>query len=177
MVAMTWALATVAHAQPMLMVLGDATCPSVDMIRAALPAARPEGGISEQKVIVEVVGERLSLSLGEAPTVRREIPADEACSVRAESVAVVIAAWSGELGARPTDSPVLTVASPAPVLTPAKKPSHVIELEGSAFYSPLWGHAPGALLAVSRTPFGGGVGVRVLGAYQSARDLAIGWLA
>jgi len=110
--------------------------------------------------------------LGEPPVVR-EIPADGDCSVRAESVAVVVATWSGELGDRPTDSPVLTAASPAPVLTPAKRPSHVIELEGSAFYSPLWGHAPGALLGVSRMPIGDVIGVRVLGAYQSARDLAI----
>jgi len=173
MVAITSAFASFAHAQPMVAVLGDANCPSVDMIRAALPAARPVGDLSAQKVTVEVVDDRLSLSLGEAPAVRREIPADKDCSVRAESVAVVIAAWSGKLGARPTDSPVLTVASPAPLLIPAKKPSHIIELEGSAFYSPLWGHAPGASLGVSRTPLGGGIGVRGFGAYQSARDVAL----
>jgi hypothetical protein len=167
------ALANVAHAQPTLVVQGDAACPSVDMILAALPAARPDGALSGQNVIVEVADDRLSLSLGDAPVVRREIPADADCSVRAESVAVVIAAWSGELGARPTGSPVLAVASPAPVLTPAKKPSHVIEVEGAAFYSPLWGHGLGASLGVGRMPLGGGIGVRLLGAYQSARDVAL----
>jgi len=172
-VAMTSALAAFAHAQPMVVVRGDATCPSAEMIRAALPVAPPDGEGSGQTVTVEVAGDRLMLSLGEAPAVRREIPADKDCSVRAESVAVVIAAWSGELGARPTDTPVLTVASPAPVLTPAQKPSHVLELDGAAFYSPLWGHAPGAWLGVGRTPRDGGVGVRVLGAYQSARDVAM----
>jgi hypothetical protein len=165
--------ATFAHAQPRVVVLGDATCPSVDMIQAALPAAQPKTDLSGQKVTVEVVDDRLSLILGEAPAVRREIPADRDCSVRAESAAVVIAAWSGELGARPTDSPVLTVDSPAPVLTPAKKPGHATEVEGAALYSPLWGHAPGASLGVSRTPRNGGVGVRALGAYQSARDVAL----
>ncbi len=165
--------ATVAHAQPSVVVHGDATCPSADMILAALPAARPDDELSEQKVTVEVADDRLSLTLGEAPAVRREIPADRDCSVRAQSVAVVIAAWSGELGTRPTDSPVLTVSSPAPVLAPVKKPSHVIELDGEAFYSPLWGHAPGAWLGVGRTPRDGGVGARVLGAYQSARDVAL----
>jgi hypothetical protein len=170
---MTSAFATFAHAQPMVVVHGDAACPSVDMIRAALLAARPEGAWPEQTVTVEVTDDRLSLTLGEAPAVRREIPADADCLVRAESVAVVIAAWSGELGARPTDSPVITVASPAPVLAPAKHLSHVIELDGAPFYSPLWGHAPGAWLGVGRTPRDGGVGVRVLGAYQSARDVAM----
>ena len=173
MVAVTSAFATVARAQPTVVVHGDATCPSADMIRAALPAARPDGEWPEQTVTVEVADDRLSLILGEAPAVRREIPADADCSVRAESAAVVIAAWAGDLGARPTDSPVLAVASPAPVLTPVKKPGYVIELDGAAFYSPLWGHAPGAWLGVGRTPRDGGVGVRVLGAYQSARDVAL----
>ena len=167
------ALASVAYAQPTVVVQGDAACPSVDMILAALPAARPDGASSGQNVTVEVADDRLSLSLGDAPAVRREIPADADCSVRAESVAVVIAAWSGELGARPTGSPVLAVASPAPVLTPAKKPSHVIEVEGAGFYSPLWGHGPGASVGVGRMPLGGGIGVRLLGAYQSARDVAL----
>lgn len=173
MVALTSALATFAHAQPTVVVRGDTTCPSVDMILAALPGARPEGELSGQNVTVEVADDRLLLTLGESPAVRREIPADADCSVRAESVAVVIAAWSGELGARPTDSPVLTVASPAPVLTPVKKPSYVLDLDGASFYSPLWGHAPGAWLGLGRIPRDGGAGVRVLAAYQSARDVAL----
>ena len=172
-VAVATAFATFAHAQPMVVVHGDATCPSADMVLAALPAARPDDALSGQKVAVEIADDRLTLSLGETPGVRREIPADADCSVRAESVAVVLAAWSGELGARPTDSPVLTLASPAPVLAPAKKPRPLIELEGGAFYSPLWGHSPGAWLGIARTPRDGGVGMRLLGAYQSARDVAL----
>ena len=172
LVAMTSAWTTVADAQPTVVVHGDTSCPSADMIRAALLVARPDGEWSGQTVTVEVSDDRLSLSLGEAPAVRREIPADRDCFVRAESVAVVIAAWSGELGARPTDSPALTVASPAPVLAPAQKPSYVVELDGAPFYSPLWGHAPGAWLGVGRTPRDGGLGVRALGAYQSTREVA-----
>jgi len=172
-VAITLAFATLVRAQPTVLVQGDATCPSVDMIRAALPAARPAGELSGQTVAVEVVDDQIFLTLGEGRAVRREIPADSDCSIRAQSVALVIAAWSGDLGDRPTDSPMLAVASPAPVLAPAKKPSHVIELDGSAFYSPLWGHAPGAWLGVGRTPRDGGLGVRVLAGYQSGRDLAM----
>ena len=96
MVVMTSAFATVAHALPTVVVHGDATCPSADTIRAALPV-RPNGEWPQQTVTVEVADDRLSLSLGEAPAARREIPADKDCSVRAQSVAVVIAAWSGEL--------------------------------------------------------------------------------
>jgi hypothetical protein len=183
MVVVTSAIAPCAHAQPTVVVRGDATCPSVDMIRAALLAARPSGEWPEQTVTVEVASDRLFLSLGDAHAVRRELPADRDCSVRAQSLAVVIAAWSGELASHPidspaltatsTDSPVLTVASPTPVLAPTKEPSHVIEVDGAACYSPLWGHALGAWLGVGLTPRHGGLGVRVLGGYQSARDVAL----
>jgi len=178
MAALTAALSPLAQAQPTIVVQGDSMCPSEAMILAALPAVRPEAAWPEQTVTVEVAADRLFLTLGEAPAARREIPADADCSVRAASVAVVIAAWSGELGARPADSPALTVAILAPVPTPATKPGHVYkphvyELDAGAFYSPRWGHAPGAWLGVGRTPRDGGRGIRVLGAYQSARDLKL----
>jgi hypothetical protein len=172
-VAVVSALATLAYAQPEVVVQGDATCPSVAMILAALPVARPDAAWPEQTVTVEVSDGRLSLLLGDAPAVRREIPADKDCSVRAESVAVVIAAWAGELGDRPTASPMLTVSIPAPALLPEKKPTQAIEVDGAAFYSSLWGHAPGAWLGVGRMPREGGMGVRLFGAYQSARDVAL----
>jgi len=66
-----------------------------------------------------------------------------------------------------------TTASPVPAPMPAKKTRRVFELDGSAFYSPLWGHAPGAWVGVGRTPEDGGFGVRVLGVYQAARDIAL----
>ena len=182
-VVVTSACATLAHAQTIVVVPSDATCPSVEMLRAALPV-RPNGEWPQQTVTVEVAGDRLSLSLGEAPAARREIPTDRDCSVRAQNVAVVIATWSGELGSRPTDSrvltaenpkpvPILTVASPAAAPTPAKRSNHVFELDGAGFYSLSWGHAPGAWLGVGRLPRYGGFGVRLLGAYQSARDVAL----
>jgi hypothetical protein len=200
-VALTAAFAASAHAQPSVVVHGDAACPSVDMIRTALTAARPDGEWPQQTVTVEVAADRLFLTLGEAPAVRRELPADRDCAVRAQSVALVIAAWSGDLGSRPTDSPVLpaarlapapvptpvlTVARPAPeprpapvstVAKPAPEPTppprHVLEADAAAFYSLLWGHGFGAGLDVARTPRDGGLGVRLLGAYQSARDVAL----
>jgi hypothetical protein len=179
--AVTAVLARIAVAQPIVVLEGDTTCPSVDMIHEALRTARPNAPWPKQRVAVAIGDDRLLLSLGEDPVVRREIPADKDCTVRAESIAVVIAAWSGELGARPTDSPVLVTASPAPVLapvltpvpTPVKPSSHLVELDASAFYSPLWGHAPGAWLGVGRSPREGGLGARALGAYQSARDVAL----
>jgi hypothetical protein len=113
MAVLTSTLATFAYAQPKVVVLGDDTCPSAEMIRAALPADRPDSAWSGQTLTVKVADDRLALSLGDEPAVRREIPADRDCAVRAESVAVVMAAWSGELASEPTDSPVLNVASPA----------------------------------------------------------------
>ena len=90
---------------------------------------------------------------------------------------MVVAAWSGELVSRPSDSPTLTAASPPTVLTavvqPARQAAPVIEVDGGIFYSPAWGHAPGASVGVGRTPRDGGAGVRLLGAYQSARDVPL----
>jgi hypothetical protein len=173
LLAVATGFASSAHAQPSVVVRGDATCPSADMVLAALPAAASEVDWSGQTITVEVVDDRLALTLGDAGGARREIPADADCAIRAQSVAVVIAAWSGELGALPSDSPMFTIAAPAPVLTPVKKPRHVIEVDGAAFYSPVWGHGPGASLDVSGRPWRGHVGARALLAYQSARDVAL----
>jgi hypothetical protein len=169
----TSALAASALAQPTVVVHGDATCPSEDMIQSALRTTRPHGEWPEQPVIVEVSDDGLALLLGESPAVRREIPADADCAVRAESAAVVIAAWSGELASRPTDSAVLTVPSPAPMPVPATTSHHVLDVDAAAFYSVLWGHAPGAWLGVGRVPRNSGVGVRALGAYQASRDITL----
>ena len=166
-----------ARAEPNLVVRGDAACPSVDMIRAALLEARPDGWLPDQPVAVDVSGERLAVTLGDAPTVLREIPADRDCAVRAASVAMVIVAWSGDLRSSPVASPVLTAASPPAVLAAAARPpnraTHVVEVDGSAFYSTAWGHAPGAWLGVGGLPRAGHFGVRLQGGYQSARDVAL----
>lgn len=167
--------ATLAYAQ--LVVRGGTNCPSAEMIRAELLAARPDRALPEQPVTVDVADDRLTLSLGEAPGARREIPADRDCSVRAASVALVIAAWSGGLPSGPGEAPVLAATSSPVALAmttpPAQKARHVFELDGSPFYSPVWGHEPGIWLAVGRFQRDSGAGIRVLGAYQGARDLAL----
>jgi hypothetical protein len=97
--------------------------------------------------------------------------------VRAASVALVIAAWSGDLTSRPSDAPVLQVDSPIEVTATAAPPrtvsTHVIELDGSTFYSPVWGHQPGFWFGVGRVPREGGLGARLFAAYQGARDVAL----
>jgi hypothetical protein len=168
---------TLAHAEPALVVRGNSECPSAAMISHALSAVRPDGALPEGPVAVDVTEDRLTVTLGEAATARREIPADRDCAVRAASVALVIAAWSGDLASRPSASPELQTASPVVVaktpLPPATTATHVIELDGSAFYSPVWGHQSGIWLGVGRVPREGGVGARLLGAYQGARDVAL----
>jgi hypothetical protein len=169
----TWSCLALAHAQPAVVVVGDDACPSAEMIRAAWLAARPDAAWPDRPISVTVAGDRLVLGLGDDPPVRREVPADADCTVRAESVAVVIAAWSGELAAHPTDAAVLIVATPAPVLAPGPLSRHVVEAEVAALYSAIWGHAPGARVAVGRSPRTGGLGARLFGAYQSGRDIVL----
>lgn len=168
---------SVAHAQATLVVRGEPDCPSAEMIRDALSTARPDRQLPEQPVAVDVSNDRLSLTLGQDPAARREFPADRDCAVRAASVALVVAAWSGELASRPSDSPLLPAAAPPLALVAAKPPAkpatHVLELDGGAFYSPVWGHDPGLWLGVGRVGREGGAGLRLLGAYQRARELTI----
>jgi hypothetical protein len=72
---------------------------------------------------------------------------------------------------------MLTPAGPPSVLTavvrPARPAANVIEVDGAVFYSPVWGHAPGASVGVGRTLRDGHAGVRLLGAYQLARDVPL----
>lgn len=161
------------HAELAVTVRGDPACPSADMVRAAVYDISPDAQWMSETVMVDVSPERLSLTLGDEQTARRDIPAPADCQARAEAVALVVRAWSGDLPAHPTVSPMLTVAAPAPAPAQTKISKHAVELDGAVFYSPLWGHAPGIWLGVGRTPRAGGLGFRVLGAYQSARDLAL----
>jgi hypothetical protein len=170
-------LPTAAHAQPTIEVRGDTACPSAEMIQAAVKADRPDGEGPPMTVVVEVTDERLTLTLVDDrekdQNTQREIPAANDCETRAQTVALVLRAWTGALPSHPTDAPMLTVAMPAPVIAPAKRPPHTLAVDGAAFYSPIWGHAPGAWLGVGRTPKGGGLGIRLFGAFQSSQDVSL----
>jgi hypothetical protein len=161
------------HAELAVTVRGDTNCPSAEMVRAAVYDISPDAQWMSETVKVDVSPERLSLTLGDAESARRHIPAPPDCQARAEAIALVVRAWSGDLPAHPTVSPMLTVAPPAPAPAPARVSDHAVELDAAVFYSPFWGHAPGVWFALGRTPRLGGLGFRVFGSYQSAQDLAI----
>ncbi len=162
-----------AHAQSTVEVRGDATCPSPDMVRAALHGMGLDAAWLPESVIVDVSPERLWLTLGDDPSARREIPAAADCHARAEAIALVIRTWSGDLPSHPTSAPVLTMAPAKPAPAPVELSRHVLELDGSVFFSALWGRAPGLWLALGRTPRDGGLGFRVFGATQSAQDVTL----
>jgi hypothetical protein len=162
-----------AYAGLTIAVQGDRDCPSADMVRVALKRISPDAEWWSKTVIVDASADRLALTLDDDRGARREIPATADCQARAETVALVIRAWSGELPSHPTSAPILTVTPPAASPAPADLSSHVFELDGAVFYSPVWGHAPGIGLGLDRTPRRGGLGFRVFGAYQAAQDLAL----
>ena len=176
------AASSLAQAATNLVVHSDSDCPSGQAVTEALWAIRPDHEWPALTATIQVSDDRLQVVLGEDRSNQREIPAPADCAERATRVALVIAVWSGELPAQTSGAPslsvavpvpALTVAPPAPVPVPAQKSPTVFELDAAAFYSPLWGQAPGAWLGFGRTPRDGGFGVRVLGAYQSASTLAI----
>jgi hypothetical protein len=143
-------------------------------VTEALGILRPDHEWPALSATIQASDNHLRITLGENGNNQREIAVPTDCAERATQVALILAVWSGELPAQDADAPSLSAAIPAPATkpAPAKAPT-VFELDGAAFHSPRWGHAPGAWLGLGRTPRNGGLGIRVLGAYQSARDLVI----
>jgi hypothetical protein len=163
-------VASPASAQTNLVVRSTGDCPSAEAVSASLWAIRPDREWAALTATIEVVEDRLRVSLG--ADVWREVPAPAACADRVSLAALVIAAWSGELPAQATSAPSLAVAVPAPlaVAAVAPKPSaSVFELGGAGFYSTVGGSALGARVEVAGLRRDGWWGIRTVAAYQSTK--------
>jgi hypothetical protein len=166
-------VASPARAQTNLVVRSTGDCPSAEAVSASLWAIRPDREWPALRATIDVVENRLRVSLGADPTIWREVPAPVACADRVGLAALVIAAWSGELPAQATSGPSLPVAvsMPLPVQAAVAKPrAAVFELGGAGFYSTVGGAALGARIEVAGLRREGWWGVRAAAAYQSAKS-------
>ena len=166
-------VASPARAETNLVVRSAGDCPSAEAVSASLWAIRPDREWPALTAAIEVVDDRLRVSLGADPTVWREVPAPAACDDRVSRAALVIAAWSGELPAQAASAPTLAVAVPAPLPSPpvAAKPSAaVFELGGAGFYSTVGGSALGARVELAGLRRDGWWGIRTIAAYQSTKS-------
>lgn len=162
-----------AQAQPHLVIRSDGGCPSAEAVTAALHAIRADDEWPPLLATVHVAEDRVQILLGQDLRNQREIGAAGDCNDRANAVALVIAIWSGELPARATGAPTLTVATPAPVPSPVTKAPTVTEVGLSTFSSLVGGLAPGAQAEVTRLWPGSRWGARAVAAYQSARSVRV----
>ena len=131
-------------AETNLVVSSNSDCPSGQAVSEALWAIRPDSEWPALTATVQVLEDRIQVTLGEDQSHPREIPLLADCTDRANRVALVIAVWSGALPAHDTSAPQLSVAVPAPVLVPAKKSAMVSELGIAGLYSTVGGWVPGA---------------------------------
>jgi len=162
-----------------LVVRSSGDCPSAQVVSEALWTARPDLEWTPLAATVEVVENRIRVSLGEEQAVWREVPAPADCADRANRAALVIAAWSEELPAQTTSAPSLSVAVPAPLpvlpvqAVAAKRSAAIFELGLSGFYSMAGGSVPGARIELAWLRREGWWGLRAAAAYQSTKSLYV----
>lgn len=163
-------------AETNLVVRSSGDCPSARVVSEALWAARPDQEWPPLTASVEVVENRIRVSLGEDQAVWREVPAPADCADRANRAALVIAAWSEELPAQTASTPSLSVAVPAPLPVQAVVAKHsaaVFELGFSGFYSMVGGSVPGGRIELAWLRREGWWGLRAGASYQSTKSLYV----
>jgi hypothetical protein len=167
---------TPAKAETNLVVRSSGDCPSAQVVRAALWTVRPDLEWTPLTATVEVVENRIRVSLGEDQAVWREVPAPADCADRANRAALVIAAWSEELPVQTASAPSLSVAVPAPLpvqAVVAKPSATVLELGFSGFYSMAGGSVPGARIELAWLRRKDWWGLRADASYQSTKSLYV----
>jgi hypothetical protein len=148
-------------------IAGESSCPSPDMVRAALDALDSPAPARRARVTVRERDGGLLLEFaweGGGPTDTRALVVPSGCDARAQAAAVVVATWLGRLPPAP--------AATAPVLTaPAVAPAPVGVAPPPTTDAPRWwlgvglgataggGVAPAARVELARArPGGAGVG-------------------
>ena len=168
-----------AMAEPNLVIQSSGDCPSAQVVSEALWTVRPDREWPPLAANIEVVENRIRVSLGEDQAIWREVPAPADCADRANRAALVIAAWSGELPAQTAIGPSLSVAVPAPLppwpvqAVVAKRSAMVFELGLSGFYSMVGGSVPGGRIELAWLRREGWWGLRAGAAYQSTKSLPV----
>jgi hypothetical protein len=156
-----------------LVVRSNSDCPGGQAVSEALWAIRPDSEWPALTATIEVIENRVQVTLGEDVVHKREIPVPADCADRANRVALVIAVWSGALPAQVTAAPQLSVAVPAPVLVPVRKSAMVSEVGMAGLYSTVGGWVPGAGVEFGWLRRDGWWGLRAWGAYQSTKSLRV----
>jgi hypothetical protein len=98
---------TIGPAQPRLTITSDTTCPSGPAVVQALSALCPTSEWPSGSVRIQAVADMLVVELISDGTTRRQLRMADDCGLRATTVALIIAAWTGELSSDAAGAPVL----------------------------------------------------------------------
>lgn len=168
-------------ARSRLTIEADSTCPSGPAVADALAALVPPVQWPSGKVRIETLTNTLVVEMIANGSTKRRLPVTDDCNLRANTVALVVATWTGELASDAAGDPVLSgqaVAAsrvaPAAQSVPAVASTRERELGAGALLSVLGGIAPGVRVnfVTGRAPKG--LGWQVAVALPARRELAVG---
>jgi hypothetical protein len=165
---------------PRLIITSDSQCPSgpavAEALAALVPAAEwPNGTVELQSAADSCVVHLMSEISSER---RLSLPAD--CGLRASTVALVIATWTGALASEAAGAPILrsqATVNPSPSPAPSPAPSVTSaterELGAGVLLSLSGGPAPGGRLDFVQTRAPRGLGWQVGLAASAPRERAV----
>jgi hypothetical protein len=93
--------------QPRLTITSDSTCPSGPAVAEALATLCPPTEWPSGAVHIQAVDDRLVVELTADESTQRQLRVTADCGLRATTVALVIATWTGELSSDAAGAPVL----------------------------------------------------------------------
>lgn len=171
-------------AQPRLIVTSDTTCPSGPAVAQALAVLSPPAEWPSGTVFIQTVADMLVVELISDGSTLRQLRVADDCGLRATTVALVIATWTGELSSDAARAPVLRgqVAQGAvpvktsPVTLPATPaataPTTERELGAGLLLSLSGGVAPGVRIDYARSRVPKGLGWQVALTLPAQRERA-----
>jgi hypothetical protein len=159
-------------AQPRLTIISDSACPSGPAVAEALATLCPPAEWPNGMVRIHAVTDMLLVELIADGSTQRQLRVADDCAVRATTVALVIATWTGELASDAAGAPVLrrqaarprnevpAKVSPVriPVLPVAVAPATERELGAGLLLAIAGGVAPGLCIDFIKTRAPSGLG-------------------
>lgn len=154
--------------QPRLTITSDSTCPSGPAVAQALAALCPPAEWPSGTVFIQAVADMLVVELISDGSTLRQVRVTDDCGLRATTVALVIATWTGELSSDAAGAPVLrgqatdpVKAEALPVTPAAALPTTEHALGAGLLLSLSGGVAPGLRIDYARSPIPKGLGWQV----------------
>jgi hypothetical protein len=169
-----------------LIITSDSNCPSGPAVAAALATLNQPGEGPSGTVLIQATDETLVVELVSDGSTRRQLRVTDDCAVRAMTVALVIATWTGELASDAAGTPVLrdqvplgeeaarVPAPPAALTPPGGAPITERELGAGLLLAVTEGIAPGMCIDFVQTRAARGLGWQAGLALPARRERAAG---